>query len=112
MIILDYVTMPWLRLPTNVRRAPLVFEFIASKWNRVRDVFDIVLEPIREWCVKILFLDLACGDHGFLLRCVPFGRFIFQQTEKPFRWFVNLVRKSLDKFPDASVDRFRMKVVI
>ena len=57
-------------------------------------------------------LDLACEDREFLLRRVYSGGFIFQQAEKSFRWFVNLVRKSLDKFPDASVDRFRMKVVI
>ena len=46
------------------------------------------------------------------LKLVHFGGSIFQQAEKPFRWFVNLVRKSFDKLPDASVDRFRMKGVI
>jgi hypothetical protein len=43
------------------------------------------------------------------MRFVHFGGPIFQQAEEAFRWFVDLVRKPLDEFPDASVDRLEMK---
>jgi hypothetical protein len=36
----------------------------------------------------------------------------FSKRNSPFGRFVNLVRKFLDKFPDAAVDRFRMKVAV
>jgi len=86
------------------RPAKLQRSRLRGSFRYVRYPHNYCLSNSAEYTSPIL----RKGNHNFLL----FGRFVLQQTKDSSGRLIDLARIFSDKFPDTTVDRFRMKVWI